>query len=148
MTTLVDYKKARFNYEILEQIEAGIKLLGIEVKSLKGGHGSLDGAYAIVRGSEAFLINLNIPPYQENNTPKDYDPHRNRRLLLSKREIAKLADIEGGKGLTIVPISVYNKGNLIKVSIAVVRGKKQYDKRESIKKRETERTVRREFRDR
>ena len=89
-----------------------------------------------------------MPPYQENNTPQEYEPRRNRRLLLSSMEIRHLADIEGGKGLTIVPISVYNKHNLIKVSIGVARGKKQFDKRESIKKRETDRTVRREFRDR
>jgi SsrA-binding protein len=89
-----------------------------------------------------------VPPYKENNTPKDYEPRRNRRLLLGKDEIKHLADIEAGKGLTIVPISIYNKGNLLKVSIGVARGKKQHDKRESIKKRETDRAVRREYSDR
>lgn len=148
MPTLIDYKKAYFNYEILEKFEAGIELLGFEVKSIKKSQGSLEGSYVIVRGGEAYAMNMFIPPYQENNTPKDYDPRRNRRLILGRTEIAKLADIEAGKGLTIVPISVYNKGNLIKVSVAVVRGKKKYDKRETIKKRETERTVRREFVDR
>ena len=91
-------------------------------------------------------MNMFVSPYQENNTPKDYEPRRNRRLILARKEITELAD--SGKGLTIVPISVYNKGNLLKVSVAVVRGKKKFDKRESIKKRETERTVRREFVDR
>ncbi len=148
MPTLIDYKKAHFNYEILEKIEAGIELIGLEVKSIKKGQGSLDGSYVIVRGGEAYVVNTFVPPYQENNTPKDYEPRRNRRLILGKKEIARLADIEGGKGLTIVPISIYNKGNLLKVSVAVVRGKKQHDKRESIKKRETDRTVRREFSDR
>jgi len=148
MPTLIDYKKAHFNYEILEKIEAGIELIGLEVKSIKKGQGSLDGSYVIVRGGEAYAVNTFVPPYQENNTPKDYEPRRNRRLILCKKEIARLADIEGGKGLTIVPISIYNKGTLLKVSIAVVRGKKQHDKRESIKKRETDRTVRREFSDR
>lgn len=148
MTTYIDYKKAHFNYEILEKFEAGIELLGFEVKSVKAGKGSLEGSYVIVRGGEAFAMNMLISPYQEKNTPKDYEPRRNRRLILGRTEIAKLADIEAGKGLTIAPISVYNKGNLIKVSVAVVRGKKKFDKRESIKKRETERTVRREFVDR
>ncbi|MFA6554683.1 MAG: SsrA-binding protein SmpB [Candidatus Paceibacterota bacterium] len=148
MVTFIDYKKAHFNYEILEKIEAGIELSGFEVKSVKKNQGSLEGAYVIVRGGEAYVMNLFIPPYQENNTPKGYEPRRNRRLILTKKEITHLADVELGRGLTIVPISVYNKGNLIKVSVAVVRGKKKFDKRETIKKRETDRTVRRDFRDR
>jgi SsrA-binding protein len=148
MATLVDYKKAHFNYEILEKYEAGIELQGFEVKSLKKGQGSLEGSYVIIRGGEAFVVNMFVPPYQEKNTPKDYEPRRNRRLLLSKKEISELAHKEEGKGLTIVPISIYNKGPLVKVSLAVVRGKKQFDKRESTKKRETERATRREFVDR
>ena len=148
MSVLIDYKKAYFNYEIMEKIETGIELLGFEVKSIKKGQGSLDGSYVIIRGGEAFLVNMLVSPYQEKNTPKDYEPRRNRRLLATKDEISKLANIEQGKGLTILPISVYNKGNLIKVSVAIVRGKKKFDKRESIKKRETDRVVRREFVDR
>lgn len=148
MTTLVDYKKAHFNYEILEKYEAGISLLGFEVKSLKNGQGSLDGAYVIVRGGEAFAVNIFIPPYQEKNTPAGYEPRRNRKLLLNMKEIAELASKEDGRGLTIVPISIYNKGRSIKVSLAVVRGKKQFDKRETTKKREVDRNIRREFRDR
>jgi SsrA-binding protein len=147
MTTFVENKKAGFNYEIIEKFEAGIELSGFEVKSVKKNQGSLEGAYIIVRGGEAYLMNMTIPPYQEKNTPTGYEPRRNRRVLLTKKEIKKLADIET-EGLTIVPISLYNKGNLIKVSIAVVRGKKKYDKRETIKQRETDRSVRREFRDR
>lgn len=148
MAILVDYKKAHFNYEVLEKYEAGIELSGFEVKSLKNGQGSLEGSYVLIRGGEAFAVNMQVPPYQEKNTPKDYDPRRNRRLLLTKKEIAELAHKEGERGLTIVPILVYNKGPLVKVSVAVVRGKKQYDKREATKKRETDRTTRREFRDR
>ncbi len=148
MTTFVDNKKVHFNYEILEKYEAGIELQGFEVKSVKKGQGSLEGAYVIVRGGEAYVVNLFIPPYQENNTPAGYEPRMNRRLLLTRKEIVDLAEVEAGKGLTIVPISLYNKGNLIKVTVAVVRGKKKYDKRESIKKRETDRAVRREFKDR
>ena len=145
MSALVNNKKAFFNYEILEKFQAGIELLGHEVKSLRKGQGSLDGSYVTIRGGEAFLMNATIPPYQPSNT-KDYDPLRMRKLLLTKDEIRKLADIE--KGLTIVPISVYTKGPLIKVSVAVARGKKQFDKRASTKARETARSVRREFTDR
>jgi len=146
--TLIEYKKARFNYEILEKFEAGIELLGFEVKSLKNKQGSMDGSYVIIRGEEAFVVNMFIPPYQEKNTPADYEVRRNRRLLLSRKEIAHLASQEGKGGLTIVPISVYNKGPLVKISVAVVRGKKKFDKRETVKKRETERSTRREFKDR
>lgn len=145
MSTLIHNRKAQFNYEILERFQAGIELLGQEVKSLKQGQASLDGSYVTVRGAEAFVINMNIAPYQIGNA-KDYDPFRIRKLLLTKDEIKKLAELESG--LTIVPISVYNKERKLKVEIAAVRGKKQFDKRQSIKKRDTEREVRRQFRDR
>jgi len=148
MTTYVNNKKAHFDYEILEKYEAGIELLGFEVKSIKNSQGSLEGAYVIIRGGEAYVMNMFVPPYQENNTPKDYEPRRNRRLLLSKKEMNELVNTEADRGLTIVPISIYNKSNLIKVTVAVVRGKKKYDKREVTKKRETDRAVRREFSDR
>jgi SsrA-binding protein len=148
MATLIDYSKARFNYEILETYEAGIELFGFEVKSVKKGQGNLEGSHVVIRGGEAFVVGMLVPPYQEKNTPKDYDPRRNRKLLLTKKEISELSHREEGKGLTIVPISVYNKGTLVKISVGVVRGKKKFDKRESIKKRETDRNIRREFRDR
>jgi len=143
MPSLVQNRKAGFNYEILERYEVGIELLGMEVKSLRAGQGSLEGAYVTIRGGEAYLMGVTIPPFQPNNTSKEYEPTRNRRLLLTKKEIAELSGIESKKGLTIVPISVYNKGSKIKVEIASVRGKKQFDKRESIKKRETDREIRR-----
>lgn len=146
--SLIYNKKINVDYEILETFEAGIELLGQEVKSLRGNQGSLLGAHITVRGGEVFLIASNIPPYQVKNTPVDYDPKRNRRLLLSKKEIGQLASLESKKGLTIVPISMYNKGKKIKVQIAVVRGKKKFDKREDIKKRDTDRDIRREFKDR
>ena len=145
MAEYAENRKARFNYEILEKYEAGIELLGTEVKSVRGGRMSLEGAFVIVRGGEAFLINASIPPYQMNNTGKEYDPLRNRRLLLTKKEIATLSGTEKNKSLTIVPISVYNKGRKIKLQITVGKGKKKSDKRESIKKRETERELRREY---
>lgn len=145
--SLVSNKKAYFDYEILEKLEAGIELLGQEVKSLKGGQGSLLGARVVVRGKEVFVINMNIPPYQPKNTPKDYDRERSRRLLLSKKEIQELEKVEGQKGLTIIPISVYNKGRKLKLEIAIVRGKKKYDKRETLKKRDFERESRRSLKE-
>jgi len=145
MSHYAENRKARFNYEIIEKYEAGIELLGSEVKSVRSGQMSLEGAFVIVRGGEAYLINVNIPPYQPKNSPKDYDPLRNRRLLLTKKEIARLAGNDRNKSLTIVPISVYNKGRKIKMEIAIVKGKKKFDKRETIKKRDTDREIRREY---
>ncbi len=142
MSTLIHNKKAGFNYEIIERYEAGLELLGHEVKSVRKSQGSLDGAYVIIRGGEAFIMGMTIPPYQAQNI-QDYEPDRTRKLLLTRDEIAKLAGIR--KGLTIVPISVYNKGRKIKIEIAIVKGKKQFDKRETIKKRDTERQTKREF---
>jgi SsrA-binding protein len=141
MTTLIDNKKAHFNYEILDTFEAGIELLGFEVKSLKKSQGSLEGAYITVRGGEAYVLNMFISPYQEKNTPGDYEPRRNRKLILNKEEIRKLAVVEAGRRLTIVPISVYTKDDRIKIKVATVRGKKKYDKRETIKRRESDREM-------
>jgi SsrA-binding protein len=146
--SLITNRKAGFNYEILEKYTAGIELFGFEVKSLRNSQGSLDGSYVTVRGGEAFLLNMHIPPYQAGNTPKEYDPLRNRRLLLKKEEIMALSKAESTKGLTIVPLSVYNRGNKLKLEIAIARGKKKYDKRESIKKRDSLRDVVREISDR
>lgn len=145
MSQLVYNKKAGFDYEFLDKYEAGIELLGLEVKSLRAKRGVLEGARVIIRGGEAYLIGASIPPYQPGNTPKEYEPDRNRRLLLTKKEIAALSGVEGQKGLTIVPISVYNKGNKIKIEIAVAKGKKKFDKREVIRKRDVERDIAREF---
>ena len=148
MANYAENRKARFDYEILEKYETGIELLGTEVKSVRGGHMSLEGSFAIIRGGEAFLVNANIPPFQPKNAPKDYDPLRNRKLLLTKKEIAELAQSEKNKSLTIVPLAVYNKGRKIKVSVALSKGKKKFDKRETIKKRETDREIRREHKGR
>ncbi len=141
--SLIQNKKAYFNYEILEKFEAGIELQGFEVKSLKNSQGSLEGSHVSMRGGEAFIIGLQISPYQPKNTPPDYDPLRNRRLLLTKKEIGQLEVALKQNGLTIVALSVYNKGRKLKVGLAIARGKKKYDKRETIKKRDTEREIRR-----
>ena len=148
MANYAENRKARFNYEILEKYEAGIELLGTEVKAIRGGQMSLEGAFVIARGGEVFLINANVPPYQPTNSPKDYDSLRNRKLLLTKKEITELVGTEKNKNLTIVPLSVYNKGRKIKITVALVKGKKKFDKRESIKKRDTDRDIRRESKER
>jgi len=136
MPNLIEHKKAHFNYEILETYEAGIQLFGTEVKSLRDHHGKLEGAHITVRGGEAFLLNAEIPPFQAANTSGSYDPKRNRRLLLKKNELAELATAEEKEGLTIIPLSMYNKGRVIKLRLGIVRGKKKSDKRASIIKRE------------
>ncbi|MBA3733219.1 SsrA-binding protein SmpB [Patescibacteria group bacterium] len=146
--SLITNRKAHFNYEITDTYAAGIELFGYEVKSLKGSHGSIEGAHVTIRGNEAYIVGMFIPPYQTGNTPKDYDPYRNRRLLLKKAEILDLSTIEGTKGLTIVPLSVYNKGTKVKLDIATAKGKKKFDKRETLKKRDSVRDVARDFKDR
>ncbi len=141
--SLITNKKAGLNYEILEKFEAGMELFGFEVKSIREKHGNIESAYVVVRGGEAFLVNADIPAYQPKNAPASYDPKRNRKLLLTKKEISQIADNESKKGLTIVPLSCYNKGVKIKVEIAIVKGKRKFDKREDIKKRDSDREVRR-----
>jgi SsrA-binding protein len=141
--SLVRHRKAKGDYEILDTFEAGVELLGYEVKSLKEGHATLEGAYASLTDGEAFLRGLHISPYQTNNTPPSHDPDRSRKLLLKKSEIRELSQKLSQKGLTLIPLSLYNKGRKIKVELALVRGKKKYDKRETIKKRDTERDLER-----
>lgn len=143
--SLITNRKAHFNYEITDTYSAGIELLGYEVKSLKNGQGSLEGAHATVRGGEAYIVAMFIPPYQPTNTPAEYDPYRNRRLLLKKDEISSLAKAESTKGLTIVPLSVYNKGGKIKLDIAIAKGKKKFDKRETLKKHQSDRDTQRDL---
>ncbi|MDP2641800.1 MAG: SsrA-binding protein SmpB, partial [bacterium] len=143
MTTFANNSKALFDYEVLERFTAGIELSGTEVKSVRMGKISLRGAFVAVRGDEAFLVGADIPAYQPKNAPTDYDALRARRLLVTKAEVEELRDAEGTKGLTIIPLSVYNKGRFLKLDIAIARGKKKWDKREAIKKRDVEREIKR-----
>ena len=136
---LVEYKKVFLKFAPIETFTAGLELLGTEVKALRDKQGSLDGARVVVRGGEAYLIGMTIPPYQAANTAKSYDPARTRRLLLSKKEVHTLATEEAKKGLTIVPIEVYTSKRLVKVRIAIVRGKGKSDRREDLKRRDAER---------
>lgn len=143
--SLINNSKASFNYEIAETYSAGIELFGFEVKSLRKNQGSLEGSYVTVRGGEAFLVGAFIPAFQEKNAPEDFDSRRNRKLLLTKRELKELGNIEKTKGLTIVPLSVYNKGKVLKVDLGIGKGKKKFDKRESIKKQDATREINRDL---
>jgi SsrA-binding protein len=141
--TVVENKRVGFDYTIIEEMEAGLELFGFEVKSLRAGHGSLKGAHVVARGGEAYLVGATVPAWQVLNAPKGYDPERTRRLLLSSKEIAHIASAEGQQGLTIVPLKVYNNGRRLKLLIAIARGKKKEDKRQSIRKREEKRRIER-----
>ena len=141
MPALLENKKAYFNFEILDKCEAGLVLTGIEVKSLKNKNGNISGARVLIRGDEAFIVGMDIPPYQPNNTPKGYERERTRKLLLHKKEIAHLTGRAEERGLTIITLKVYTLGGRIKIEIAIVRGKKKFEKREKIKKRDMEREI-------
>jgi len=134
--TLIENKKAHLKYAPIEGFAAGIELSGSEVKALRARQGSLDGARVVVRGGEAYIAGMTIPPYQIANATKGYDPERPRRLLLKKDEIRTLADAESRKGLTIIPFELYTSGGLVKARVAIVRGKGKADRREDIKKRD------------
>lgn len=136
-------KKASFDYEFLETFEAGVQLLGTEVKSVKAHHGSLSGAYVAVVGGELVLLGAHIPAWQEKNTAVGFDPYRTRTLLVHKKELFDILKALQTKGLTVVPISLYSKGRYIKAQIAIAKGKKTFDKRDSIKKRDLDRESRR-----
>ena len=140
---LTENKRAYFDYEILEKYEAGIELSGQEVKSIKTGRINLAGSHIIIRGNEAWLLNADIPPYQPKNAPVNYDPKRARRLLLHKSEIAGLTGKTKEKGLTLLPLKVYIKGQKIKIEIGLGKSRKKADKREAIRKREIEKEIRR-----
>ena len=141
--SLIVNDRAGFDFELLDRMEAGLELFGFEVKSLRNKRGSLKGARVIARGGEAYLVGATIPAWQLANAPKSYDPERPRRLLLHEDEIAHISSAEAQKGLTIVPISVYNKGRVLKLEIAIARGKKKEDKRHSIRERDEKRRMQR-----
>ena len=141
MSSYIQNRKARFNYDILETFEAGLVLQGFEVKSVRSSKGKLDGAHVIIRGGEAFLVGASISPYQPINTPKKYDPERARKLLLSKKELAHFEQQTEKAGLTAIPLRLYNAGRNIKLEVALARGKKKHDKRESMKARDSKRDI-------
>ena len=137
-------KKAFFDYEILERVEAGINLIGAEVKAVRLGHADLTGSFAKIIGSEAYLINAKIFPYQYAR-PEGYDERRTRKLLLHKKEIIALKGRTEGSNLTIVPLSIYTTKNFIKVELGLGKGKKEYQKKEAKKKKDMERDIEQEI---
>jgi SsrA-binding protein len=141
MKTLATNKKAHFNYEILEKIEAGIVLTGIEAKSVKTGKADLSGSFAIIRNNSISLINCSVSPYQPKNINFIYEPDRTKKLLVNKKEIEYLSGKIKQKNLTLIPLRMYTKHGLVKVELGLAKGKKKFDKRETIKKRETKRNT-------
>jgi SsrA-binding protein len=141
MNVLTQNKKAYFDYQILEKFEAGVVLIGQEVKSMKNGKASLKGAYVVPKDNELYLIGCHVPAYQPKNAV-DYDPERSRKLLLTKKEICLLIEKTKEKGLTLIPLRVYTKKSLVKVEIGVAKGKRKFDKRQLIKKRDIDARLR------
>ncbi len=133
--------RAYFDYNILETMEAGLKLLGHEVKSIRAGKVSLKGTYVKILGGEPWLVGATVSPYQAGNTEEGYDIQRSRKLLLKKSEVQYLIDKSEEPGITIVPIKLYAKNGVIKLEIGVGKGKKKFDKRDTIIERETQRTM-------
>ena len=148
MPTLANNRKAFHNYFIESSVEAGLVLSGHEVKSIRSGQVSLDGAYVTIRAGEAYLRNAYVGKYKQASKLEAYDEQRERKLLLHHHEILKLQDQTKGKGLTLVPLEIYTSKKRLKLKIGLARGKKQFDKRETIKRSENKRRVDRLIRSR
>lgn len=146
MKLLAYNKRAKFDYEFIERYEAGLVLFGHEVKSIKAGRMSLKGSFVTFHKNELFLTNASVPLYAYASVVENYDPTRSRKLLVHRSEIKNLRGKIEVKGLTMVPISVYNKKSSLKLEFALAKGKKQFDKRQTIKKREDEREMGRAMR--
>ena len=138
-------KRAFFDYEITDKIEAGIALVGAEVKSLRLGHATLDGSFVRILEGEAYLVNAQIFPYAYA-TPLGYDPKRSRKLLLHRKELISVQSKIDGANLTLIPISWYTKGPLVKLEVGIARGKKQYEKRDKMRRDVQKRELERDFR--
>jgi SsrA-binding protein len=143
----ISNRKARHEYFILEALEAGIVLTGTEVKSLRKGNANLQDSYAELRSGEVWLEGMHISPYEQGNI-NNHEPRRKRKLLLQRKQIRKLMGGMKEKGLTLIPLSVYFKGPYAKVELALARGKKSYDKRDAISKRDADRDIARARRSR
>ncbi len=142
MPKLALNKRARFDYEFLETFEGGLALSGAEVKSCKEGHVQLKGAFISIKDGELWLRNAYIAPYKPAGKQPDYDPDQDRKILVHRAELKRLIGKTQEAGLTIVPISLYTKARLVKLEFALARGKKKYEKRETIKKRDLDRKIR------
>ena len=137
-------KKAHFDYDLREHLEAGINLFGAEVKAVREGHVDLTGSFVRITGSEAYLVNANIFPYKYAR-PETYDERRTRKLLLHKKEIIALKSKMDGANLTVVPVSIYTTHSLIKIELALAKSKKKFDKKEAIKRRDIDRAIEQEL---
>jgi SsrA-binding protein len=146
MKVVCQNRKAFFDYHIEETIEAGVSLLGTEVKSLREGKANLKDGYVLVKDSEAFLLNCHISPYSHGNI-MNHEPLRTRKLLLHRKEIERLAGRVQAKGITLIPLKIYFKGSVAKVEIGLAKGKRLYEKRETIKEREARRDIERAMKD-
>lgn len=146
MTNIATNKRASFDYALSDRYEAGLVLTGSEVKSVKTGHASLKGAFVTVKGSELYLTNALIPRYQHAHKDTKHDDTRSRKLLLKQREIRSLIGKSRAEGLTLVPIRLYTKKQLVKLEFAVGKGKKAFDKRSDIGKRDAKRRIERAMR--
>ena len=138
-------KKATFDYEILEKYEAGLVLIGQEVKSIRNGYINLAGSYVVIGENGPSLIGAKIPAYQIKNAPTDYNPEKSRKLLLNKKEIDYLIGRANERGFSLIPLKVYDKGGRIKLEFGLAKGKKKFNKKETIKKRDTKRDIDREL---
>lgn len=145
MTTVAENKKAYFEYEVLEKFEAGIRLYGFEVKAIKQGKANLTGSFVLIKNNEAFIINMNVSPYQAKNTPKWYEPQRTRKLLLKRKEIDYLNGLSSQKRLTLIPLRIFTKDAKIKLEFGVARKKKKAEKREILRERAIKREIQREL---
>ncbi|WP_097026506.1 SsrA-binding protein SmpB [Clostridium peptidivorans] len=145
--TLAENRKARHDYFIEEAYEAGIELVGTEVKSIRGGKANLKDSYAEIRNNEIFICNMHISPYEQGNI-FNRDPLRDRRLLLHKKEILKLQQFTAQEGYTLIPLSLYLKNGRVKVNLAVAKGKKNYDKRDSMLEKAAKRDIERQLKER
>ena len=143
VTVVSENRQARFLYEIQETYEAGIQLTGTEIKSVRAGRANLRDGYAIIRNREVWLLNVHIAPFQGSGQYFNHEPRRTRKLLLHRREIDKLSGKIQQKGFTLVPVKLYLARGLAKVSLGLAKGKKKYDKRETIKQREAEKEMQR-----
>lgn len=145
MKVFSENKKGYFDYNILEKYEAGIVLYGQEVKSIKTGHINLGGSYVTLKAGEPYLVGIKVPPYQPNNAGADYNENRERKLLLNKKEIDFLMGKASQKGFSLIPLKIYEKHGRIKLEFGLAKGKKKYDKKAKIKKRDTDMEVNREL---
>lgn len=146
--TVVDNRRARFEYEVLETYEAGIELTGTEVKSIRAGKVNLQDSFILIREGEAWILNMHISPHSTASRIFNHDPTRRRKLLLHRKEINRLMGMIEQKGLTVIPLKLILKRGWVKTQIAVARGKKLYDKRQALKERQTNRETQRELKER